>query len=500
MPAEIPQTFPSPDRDALRDQYRRDVAFYSDGAQDTAEGTQPFLDGSVLADQLVPAYVQIKTSGDNLVLTSATGAAVETWATSKGLEGRKAATGASGYVTISASVGGTTILEGDEIKDATGLRFQCMTTATYLDGEVVPIEGVDTGTVTNLDVGTVLTWTAPRPGCGSTATVWEDADGQGLSGGRAEESDAEVIARVIEAGRNPPASGNDAHYQALIKSTPGLPIQQGFTYPAILGPGTTGLTATLLPAVPGGDRIPSAAQLSQVEAWLQEQVPHDDQFFVCTLTSNPVDVVVTVEWQTGADGWTDAVPWPPYYAGNDAITVTAVTSATSFTLGRVSASYGSAAQPLAGQTVAFFDATNRTFVRKRIASFTGTGPWVITVDPTNNVSDLTFSPATTDRAMPYSPSLELVLPPILAYFDTLGPGEQVSVFFDAGVRQRRTPLPPKSWPSSVGARLVNGVQDLDSVADAELQEPTTPLTCPVGSAGVESYINQLAALSVFPLT
>ena len=53
----------------------------------------------------MPAYLQIKTSGDNLVLTSATGTAVETWATSKGLEGRKAATGASGYVTISASVG-----------------------------------------------------------------------------------------------------------------------------------------------------------------------------------------------------------------------------------------------------------------------------------------------------------------------------------------------------------------------------------------------------------
>lgn len=501
MPAEIPQTFPEPDRNELRDQYLRDVAFYSDGAQDVGDGSQPWIDGSVLADQLVPAYLRIKTSGENLVLTKSTSAATESWAASKGQTERIGAIGASGYVQISASTGGTTIFAGDELREtSTGLRFQVSETGTYADEDVVPVTGLDTGTATNLDPGTVLTWTSPRPGCGSTATVWEDADGSGLSGGRAEETDAEVIARLIEAGRNPPASGNDAQYQALVKATPGLAVQQGFTYPAILGPGTVGIAFTLQPAIPGGDRIPNAAQMTLVENWLQSQVPHDDQFFVCTLTSEPVDVAMEVQWQEGADDWTDTVPWPPYYSGTSAIKVTAVTSATYFTLGRASGNYSGAQQPIAGQTIAFFDASNRTFSKKRILSFTGTGPWVITVDPTNNVSDLTFTPAVGDRAMPHSPSLELVLDPVLSYFDTLGPGEQVASFFDAGYRQRRTPAPPKSWPSTVGARLINGVQDLAAVADASLQEPTTPLACPVGTAATESYLHQLRGLAVFALT
>lgn len=501
MPAEIPQSFPEPDRDELRDQYLRDVAFYSDGAQDTGEGSQPWIDGSVLADQLVPAYLRNKTSGDNLVLTKATGTAAEDWAASKGLARRLPATGGSGYVTISASTGGTTIFEGDEIRHTpTGLRFECAVTSTYLDGQLVPVRGVDTGPATNLDPGTVLTWTSPRPGCGSAATVWEDADGDGLTGGRVEETDAEIVDRVIDAGANPPAMGNAAHYADLVRSTPGVPVQAAFVYPAILGPGTVGIAFTLKPDAAGGARIPNAAQIGAVEAWLQSQVPHDDQFFVCTLTSEPVDVAMEVEWQTGADDWLDAAPWPPYYSGTNAIKVTAVTSATAFTLGRASASYGSAQQPIAGQTIAFFDADSRSFVKKRIASFTGSGPWVITVEATNNVSDLSFAPAVGDRAMPWSASLELLLDPVLSYFDSLGPGEQVASFFDAGYRQRRFPAPPKSWPSSVGARLINGVQDLDAVADAELQEPTTPVACPTGTAGTESYLHQFRALAVFPLS
>lgn len=501
MPAEIPQSFPEPDRDQLREDYLRDVAFYSDGSQDTGEGSQPWIDGSVLADQLVPAYLRIKTSGDNLVLSTATGTAAEDWAESKGLVRRLPATGASGYVTISASVGGTKIFEGDEIRHAvTGLRFECAVTDTYLDGQLVPVRGLDTGPATNLAAGTVLEWTAPRPGCGSTATVWEDADSNGFIGGRAVETDEEILARVIDAGENPPAMGNAAHYAELVRKTPGVPVQAAFVYPAILGPGTVGIVFTLKPDAPGGARIPNGTQIGQVEAWLQSQVPHDDQFFVSVLTGNPVDVALEVQWQDGADDWTDAAPWPPYYSGNDAIKVTAVTSATSFTLGRASGSYGSAQQPVAGQTIALFDASNRAFAKKRIASISGTGPWIITVEATNNVSDLTFTPAVGDRAMPHSPSLELLLEPVLSYVDTLGPGEQLASFFDAGYRQRRSPAPRKSWPSSVGARLINGVQDLDAVADAELQEPATPLACPVGTPGTESYLHQLRGLAVFALS
>lgn len=501
MPAELPQVLPEPDRDDLRAHFLRDVSFYSDGAQDISEGGQPWIDASVLADQLVPAHVRIKQSGDNLVLTKATGDAAEAWAEASGLTGRQAAVGASGLVEIEASAGGTHLFEGDELKYTTAnLRFEVAVEGVYADGELVAVRGIDTGPGTNLDPGTVLTWTSPRPGCGSTATVWEDSDGEGLSGGRLEETDDEVIDRVIEAKRNPPASGNDAHYQALVKATPGLAVQQAFTHPAILGPGTVAIVFTLSPSEPGGDRLPNAAQMAQAQAWLESQVPHDDQFFICDLLGNDVHLALEVAWQTGADGWADAVPWPPYYAGTAAITVDSVTSAVAFVLERASGSYSGVAQPQAGQTIGFFDEDERAFVPKRIASVTGTGPWTIAIEATNDVSDLTYVPTVGEKAMPWSESLELILPPLLAHFDTLGPGEQVNSFFDAGSRQRRTPQPPKSWPSSVGARVINGVQDLDAVADAELQEPTTPLVALTGQPGVESYLHQLGHVAVYALT
>ena len=93
------------------------------------------------------------------------------------------AAGASGYVVVTTAVGGSTIFQGDEVTEqASGLRFLVQATALYGNGALVPIVGLDTGDATNLNAGTVLKF--PRRVLGATnfATVYEDSNGNGLTG------------------------------------------------------------------------------------------------------------------------------------------------------------------------------------------------------------------------------------------------------------------------------------------------------------------------------
>ncbi len=505
MPAEIPQPFPTPDRDDLVEKYKRDARFYSNNAQSTDEGSQPHLDANVLADQLVPGYQQIRQSADNIVLGDATGAAAEKWATSRGLPGRIPATGARGYMIIKASAGGTHLFVDDEIKIG-NLRYLCTRDAVYQNGALVPVQGFDTGPSTNQPAGTVGRWTAPRPGCGEEATVWEDAEGEGLRGGRSEETDLEIQDRVADINANPPGSGNDAHLQKLVKDAGvalGISVQQCFTYPGILGPGTTGIAFTVLPDKSGGSRIPSPTQIAAIEAWVKQQMPGNDGLFFATVTGSTIDLTLQVQWRQGAISWADVNPWPELYTGSGAIVVQSVTSPTEFVLGRTGG-YVGVRQPVVGQTIAFYDPVSQTFKRKRILNYLvfGLGPWTITCDTTNETSDTTYTPVVGQRACPWSESLDLVVPPLLAEFDLFGPGEQVASFFDAGTRQRRQPPPQQSWPSRLGSRVINGVQDQPSVNDAQLIDPapgSLPLATPVGAAGTLSYLRELRWIAAFPL-
>lgn len=505
MPEQLPPDFPTPDRDALVLAYKRDVRFYSNGAYSTEEGTPPDIDARVLADQLVPGYLQVRRSADNLVLGAASGDAAEAWALANGLPGRIPATGARGYVVLGAATGGTTLFEGDELKvNGTQLRYRCTRTATFFHGQLVSVQGIDTGPGTNQPPGTRLTWTSPRPGCNAEAVVWADPNGAGLAGGRSQETDEEIQARVIEAKRNPPSAGNDAQIQALVKAAGvalGIPVQQAFTYPAILGPGSTGIVFTVLPDRLGGSRLPTGDQINAIEAWVKEQLPGDDSLFFGSLVASPLDLALRVQWRQGAASWADLVPWPAFYTGVNALVVRTVTSPLACSVGRTVLSYAGVVAPLVGQTLGMFDAEARVFRRKRIATVTGTGPWALTFDSTADASDTMYTPVLGQRVCPWSDSLNLLVAPLLQEFGRFGPGEQVATFFDAGTRQRRQPPPQRQWPSRVGARVINGAQDLVAVADAALVVPepgALPLITPVGSPGTLSYLRTLRDLAVFP--
>ncbi len=479
---------------------------------DTGPGTQPDVDARVAADAVMPLYAAATIIGKNAVLEQATGEAVDQWGEREGVGERREAVGASGYVEVRASSGGGTVQADDElVNEDSGLIYRALVTDHYDDGDALAIIGKDTGPDTNLEPGTQLKWSSPRPGIGAIVTVIEQSDGSGLSGGRNKESDDEYKARIQEEKQTRAASGNDAEYQLLAQNTPSVSVQKAFTYPAILGSGTTCVVFTMRPASPGGSRIPNPVQVGLVESFVVGEMPGDDGAFFALLAEEDADVVYQIEWDESGVGWEDVVPWPPYYAPSDspgAIVVSAATSATSFTLATDDAVYTNVQQPVAGQTIAFYDPDEFEFVRKRILSFTGTGPWVITVDTTNDVSDTGYTPAVGQRAMPWSDSLNAILytPPsadgktkasgVLAHFDTLGPGEQVASFYDDGTRQKRQPRPPKSWPSTLTTRDLVRAITAAAVSDVDVLEGDGAAPS-VGTPGILSYILRLRYVSVF---
>lgn len=501
MPIELlPGEVVIPDREALVERWKRSHRTRVPGA-DTGPGTQPDVDARVAVDAVLPILVAAKIAGRNAVLEESIGAAVDQWGVREGVPDRRGAVGASGFVTISTSVGGTTIQNGDQlIYESTGLRYQAIGTAPYVSGQLVPVVGVDFGPDTNVAAGSAIKWASPRPGCFDTAIVFEQSDGSGLTGGRGDESDEEYKSRILEEKRTRAASGNDSEYQLAVESTPSVAIQKAFTIPGIMGPGTIAVLFTMRPSRSGGSRIPNAAQVALVETHVADQFPADDGSFFCLLTNEPTDITYSITWAEQTQGWEDLVAWPPFYelgASPGGIVVKSATSATSFQLGAANGIDLTAQQPQVGQTIGFYDQASFVFRRKRILSITGTGPWTIVADTTNGVSDVLYTPVVGQRAMPWSDSLDSLLPGIHAYFDTLGPGEQVVVFYDEGRRQKRIPLSPRSWPSRLTAKGLTNAVDIDQVEDVAILEGEDRAT-PIGVPGVFSNILFLRFLSVFP--
>lgn len=474
-------------RDEIVQDFLNDFQVRTGSTAQAKPHSYPWIEAQLTADTVAPIYGDVQIVSDGMLAKTASGKRLEAICAQRGVT-RPAAIGSTGYVAITASSGGTTIVEGDELVDEiTSLRFAATRTGTFSDGESVPIRALSTGPETNLPIDTVLTWVSPRAGCGSKATVNESVDGEGLRGGRDAATDDELRRLYYENGKSQAASGNDADYQQTAKETPDVPVAVVFTYPAIKGSGTTAVVPILKPERPGGDRRPSDAQRAAVQGHVTGKMPGDDGAFFPQVLQQLVTVCMSIEWASGTDGWTDTTPWPTY---SQSMRVTAAASATEFTV------TGTGTGPTAGKTIGFYDLDEGVFVRKRILSVSGTGPWVITVDSTNSASDLAYVPVVNQKVSPWSDYLDLLVPPIVEYFEKLGPGEMKSSFYSAGTRQRRQP-PPPSYPNTIQNRIVNGVQDLSAVSDASLLAPSVPYATTVGTPGATVYLLELGDLAFF---
>lgn len=486
-------------RGEVVEKYLRDYQFRQPLA-DVGPGTQPAIDAAVMADQVAVLHADAVVIGNNTNLGTTTNGALDELLRVNGLS-RLPASGASGYVTITTSVGGAEILAGAELKTkVTQKRYQALVSGVYADQSQVPVIGIDTGPTTNQEPGTVLVWTSPSPGLASECVVFEQSDGTGLTNGREEQSDADAQAMLVEKRANPPASGNEAEYIEKTEKTPGVAIQKAFAIPASpAGPGNMSIVFLLRPASPGAQRAPSGAQRALVRANLEAEFPGDDGVFDLEVVEEPLAVVLAISWRENAANWLDATPWPPYVAGDMVVVVGSITP-TALTC-RVATGTPISEAPQVGQTIAFYDAELKRFAPKRIASVTTNIPgedWTLTFDVSNAASDTSYVPIVGQIASPYSTGLDDIPTAVVSHIDTMGPGEVVATFPDPGNRQRRIPRSPEEWPSSLTNRVITKVLAVPTIGDADVLAPELPYPVPVGVPGTLVYLFALTDLATFP--
>lgn len=462
---------------------------------------QPAVEARACRDLALPLVQNAVTTADTSSLDNRTTADLNAIGAAENVK-RPPAVGASGYVIAVTSTGGATIFAGDEWRPKNSkVRFQCAVTALYADGDQVPIVGLDVGPGTNLDAGTEGEWSNPRSGCSPNAAVWSE----GLTGGRDQADNEEYKAVIIERRARPAVGANEAAYEALIEDpfATGIAVQRAFVWPAIQGTGMIGCTFTMRPETPGGSRLPSSAQLAIMEATLAGTFYGDDGYRMITLAEEPATLKFRVTWRKAAAGWASSPVWPPYNSGvavhvDGAVTIAAdalrVTSASDTTA------------PVEGQVIGLFNLTGSVggvtqpaFERKTIATVTqvvANKSWNLTFDMSAGASTV-FVPANGALVSPWSDSLDLILPPILDYFDRMGPGEMVDPLPDPGRRQRRQPENPESWPSILSNRLDALVQSVQAVSSATLVEPGTTVATSVGTLGVLTYLRRLTDMAVY---
>lgn len=455
-------------RDQWRDDYLKWIRLRNPLAK-TGPGESYWLMASSTADQLAVMSANALVLSGRAGLGNMTGQQLDDYGDPIGLP-RGAAGGASGWVEIQAGVSGTTIQEDDEaVNDATQLIYRAKRTATLADGDQIDVQCTETGPETNVDAGTVLTWTSPRPGCYASCTVAEQTDGSGLSGGRDRQGDDDYREALRRANSNPAALGNDAEIQRLAMDSNGeyvrmrygstegghgVAVEQAFTYPAFLGPGTTGLTFTLKPQTATGQRAPNSSQLTAVLQHVDQWLSADEGVVAVPIVEDDVDVGFRVSW--AQNGWANPTPWPPYMAEGSHYIVGIVVSSSEFFLNTYDSVYtgGDRVAPQAGDVIAVFDADAGVFRRKAIQSISGTGPYHAICETAANATDVSYIPSPGQRVSPWADGLDGIAQAVAEYVAATGPGQIDNNLPGDGRRKARSPLAtPRAWPHYMDAQL-----------------------------------------------
>jgi len=196
---------------------------------------------------------------------------------------RKRATVAQGAATFSGTPGAVVPL-GTEAKTLAGLVFVTSEAGVIGAGGsvAVPVQAGAAGTAYNLAAGAGLTLTSAPSGVQGAAVFTNAA-----LGGTEAETNAQLLARVLDVLRNPPAGGNKADWRRWAMNVDG--VTTAYVFPLRRGLGTVDVCITSA----GG--LPSAEILEATRAYLDEARPAAaSDFLVLAPVLAPVPVAVQV--------------------------------------------------------------------------------------------------------------------------------------------------------------------------------------------------------------
>ena len=200
----------------------------------------------------------------------------------------------------------STVSVGDELTHVNGLRYQVNEDDTIPAGGSVDVDvvAIDTGDLTRLDAGEVLTFTSPPAGINSSAVLILDLDEDGVD----EESDGDYLVRLLEKFGEPGQGGNAGDYRAWGLAVDGVATM--YVWPLRRGRGSVHYAG--LHAGTGSVRLLSTAERATLTAAIDAVRPVGQKSALnLEVTATEVDVDLTITPRPGAENamdWDDSTP------------------------------------------------------------------------------------------------------------------------------------------------------------------------------------------------
>ena len=429
---------------------------------------------------------------------------------------RRSASGGGGLVTATATVG--TIFVGSSTMpdplllactavDPNGYRYQVLTTAVCpVAGSVtLQLEAIDTGSSTNPEINTVLTWSTNKP-LGADPTCLVQA---AFAGGFDSERDADLAERIEERMSRRPASGNPAHFVAWAQEADAA-VETAFVYPCAMYSGSVVVTPLQRRSSDGPlarTATGPSGVLANVSTYVTppgSPVVPEQALVVCApANSQGSDLVVRLSMGYGQPGgWSDSSPWPnpddsSLYLES---TIDALTSQTVWTIETDSDLPGGATSlvaPNAPQLMAWDESTSRwEELHVQSVALAGTTASVVL----SQAPSFTLVAGTT-RISPFADLHESIATAAEAYFDELGPGEIVETTDPRWGRAMRYPSASELYTYRAGTTVLTRISTALSGASIDSDLPYISRSTPDVAASPCDGPNQvtLQHLTVYPL-
>lgn len=204
---------------------------------------------------------------------------------------RTPSTAATGNITFTGT-NGIVVPTGTELQRSDGALYKTTADATIASGTATAaVIASALGAAGNAVIATVLTLISPIAGINSTATV---AAG-GLVSGTNQETDADLLVRLMEKIQSPPHGGSKADYVAWAKEVAG--VTRAWCFPLEGGAGTVTVRF-----VRDNDSpiIPDAGEIAAVQAHLEEMRPVTAAVTAAAPTAVPLNFTIALTPNTVA--------------------------------------------------------------------------------------------------------------------------------------------------------------------------------------------------------
>lgn len=180
---------------------------------------------------------------------------------------------------------GATIPKGAILQRGDGEEFTVTADATIAGGQAdADVKARVAGTAGNTEAGGKLTLVNPVAGVTGEASVV----GDGITGGADPESRTSQLERLAQRMANPPGPGNEGDYERWTLEVAG--VAKAWVYRRHQGLGTVGITF-----LQDDGTVPQQAKLDEVEAYLADLAPVNDELVLFAPSELDVDFTIQLD-------------------------------------------------------------------------------------------------------------------------------------------------------------------------------------------------------------